>query len=117
MLRGDKRGVMLLDAMIALAILSTVMVVLIGLGGNAYTGLSRAREAEREMADAHRVLGALSLLTRNEYDQRLGVRTLGSYLVEVTRPERGLYRIGLRPVEHPMAELLVTIVFRPDTNS
>lgn len=113
--RRGERGVMLLDAMLALGILATALVALVGVGASAYAELGRVRRSEREFTDAHRLLGALSLLTRDEYDQRLGVRPIGVYLVEITRPERGLYRIALRPGERPLTELLTTVAFRPDT--
>jgi len=111
----DERGVILLDALLALAILASAVVALVGLGASARGELWRARAAEREVTDAHRLLGALSLLTRTEYDQRLGVRSIGPYLVEVMRPERGLYRVTLHPVATPATELLTTVVYREDT--
>jgi hypothetical protein len=103
---------MLLEALVALAILSTGIVVLAGTVAAALRAEERASATDAELADADRLLAALTLLTAKEYDQRLGQRDWGEYRVDIQRPEPGLYRIGLSPLGSPGIELLSTVVYR-----
>jgi len=108
------RGIILLEALVALAILGSAAVALVTLSAAAVRLESRDRGDERELESADRVLAASTLLTRAELDQRIGRHTIGEFGVTVQRPERGLYRISVGPVGFPDAEHLVTVVFRPD---
>lgn len=112
---ADNRGVLLLEALVALTIISSVVIVLIGIHGAARQAQARAAAEERGVTDADRLLTAMTLLRRSEYDQRLGRREVGRYLVEVQRPEPGLYRLGVRELANPEVELLATVVAREDT--
>ena len=113
-MRSGERGAMLLEAIIALAILS--------LAGTATVALtSAALRAEHEMARreavnlaADRVLAASALLTRADLDRRLGRRNVSEFTVDVQRPEPALYRIAVAEARHPSVELLVTVVYRPE---
>jgi len=73
-----------------------------------------ARAVEREYQAADRVLTALTLLHRGELDQRIGRHPLGEFIVDIQRPERGLYRIALASVSAPGRQMLVTVVARPE---
>jgi len=113
-MRSGERGAMLLEAIVALAILS--------LAGAATVALtSAALRAEREMGEreavilaADRVLAASALLTRTDLDRRLGRRDIGEFTIEVQRPEPALDRIAVAEARHPAVELLVTVVYRPE---
>jgi hypothetical protein len=58
------------------------------------------------------VLAALTLLNRNELDQRIGRRQIGEFIADVQRPEPTLYRIALLQKDSPHVEDLVTVVYR-----
>ena len=111
---ANERGVLLLEAMVALAIFA--------LAGSAAVALTAASlRAEREMAEreatnlaADRVLAASALLTRTDLDRRLGRRSVGEFTVEVQRPEPALYRIAVAESRSPDIELLVTVIYRPE---
>jgi hypothetical protein len=112
---ADERGVLLLEALVALTIMSSAIIVLIGVHSAAGQAQARAAAEERIIGDADRLLAAMTLLRRAEFDQRLGRREIGRYLVEVERPEPGLYRLGIRELAHPEVELLATVVAREET--
>jgi hypothetical protein len=107
------RGHALLDAILALAIISTA-----GLTSLSYVssllqaeGQAEAREAEFEMAE--RLLITSVLLTRAELEQRLGVRESNGFLIWVDRPEPELFRVGVSVTSAPATELVVTLLWRP----
>ena len=110
---GNERGAVLLEVLAAVAIIAFAGVAFVELVGMGAYGAATARLREREGADQERLLAAWSLLSRRDLDQRLGRRGVGSYLVEVQRPERGLYRIAVGRLETPEVEDLVTVVWRP----
>ena len=107
-------GAMLLEAIVALTVLSLA-------GAGALALAAAALRAERDMAGreavnlaADRVLAASALLTRTDLDRRLGRRSVGEFTVEVQRPEPALYRIAIAESRSPDIELLVTVIYRPE---
>lgn len=100
----SERGVVLLEVLAAVVILGIAGLGLAELMGASTRAAAQSRARERELGDGERLLTAYTLLTRAELDQRLGDRAVGSYVVNVQRPERGLYRIALAD--------LVTVVYR-----
>jgi type II secretory pathway pseudopilin PulG len=109
----DERGVVLLEALVALAILGTAGVALVGLGRAAVEAQRRAAETEVTLAAADRLLTATTLLRRQELDQRLGDHAVGEFVVHIQRPEPALYRLAIAEVNAPETEMLVTVVYRP----
>jgi hypothetical protein len=109
--RGE-RGAVLLELVVALAVLSLTGVGLVELVAAHTRALGAAHERERELWDEDRLLAAYSILTRGELDQRLGSREVGAYVVTVQRPEAALYRIAISRGVAPMVEDLVTVVYR-----
>jgi prepilin-type N-terminal cleavage/methylation domain-containing protein len=107
-----RRGVALLEVLVAIAVL--------GIAGGAIGGLIRqamsserlALLEERTLASADRVLIAMSLLGRSELDQRIGRHAVGEFSVEVQRPRPTLYRIAIAPIGAPDVPLLITVVHR-----
>ena len=112
--RQSERGVILLEVLVALSILATAVVSLVALHDAGLRAQARAAAEEAVVTDADRLLTALSLLTGAEYTQRLGTHPVGPYLVDIQRPEPGLFRIGLRLAAEPASELLATVVYRPE---
>lgn len=70
------------------------------------------RREERRMREADRILTAESLLTREDLDLQLGNRLVGDFLVSVSRPESGLYRVQVAEKANPGRLLLATVVSR-----
>jgi len=115
-MRPRERGVALLEALVALAILAMAGLAMVALVDAGLRGERDARERERTLAAEERVLAAATLLKRTELDQRLGRRTVGEFLVDVQRPERTLYRIAVLQARSPQVEDLVTVVYRGEVN-
>lgn len=113
MRRRGRRGAVLLEVLVALAVLAAGGLALVALVQGALADAARAKRMEAEAAAASRVLTALTLLTRGELDQRLGAHPLGEFVVEIQRPERSLYRVTVAPRTAPGQPLLVTVVHRP----
>lgn len=109
--RAD-RGIALLETLVALAILSGAGLALLDLISGGLRAERDARDRERVLAVEDRVLTALTLLTRDELDRRLGRHPLGEWLVDIERPERTLYRIAVSQAASPQVEDLVTVVYR-----
>jgi len=112
--RRPERGVALLEALVALMILSASGLALTGLVSAGLGEERDARAREHTLAAEDRLLTALTLLKRPELDQRVGRHLLGEFLVDIERPERTLYRVALRQAASPHVEDLVTVVYRPE---
>ncbi|HVH10984.1 MAG TPA: type II secretion system protein [Gemmatimonadales bacterium] len=111
-MRRADRGVALVETLVALAILSSAGLALLDLVTAGVRAERDARERERVLAVEERVLSALTLLKREEFDRRLGRHPIGELLVDIERPERTLYRVAVAEAESPEVEDLVTVVFR-----
>lgn len=111
LLRG-RAGIALLEVLVAVALLGGAGLAVVALLREALQAEAAAAGEERRYAAADRVLAASTLLSARDLDQRLGRRPLGEFVVEVTRPEAGLYRLAVFPPESPASALLVTVVAR-----
>src|SRR2546429_148047 len=107
MLRSD-RGIALLEVLVALAILSGAGLALLDLVTGGLRAERDSWERERVLAVEERLLAALTLLKREEFDRRLGRHPIGELIADIERPERTLYRIALSQQESPQVEDLVT---------
>ena len=107
-----ERGIALLEALVALAILSGAGLALLELVTGGLRAERDARERERVVAVEERVLTALTLLKREELDRRLGRHPIGELVVDIERPEPTLYRIAVLQAISPETEDLVTVVYR-----
>lgn len=112
--RGGECGVALLEVLAALLIFSTAAVSVVGLLDQSTEHERRAEAAERRVADEERLLTAMTLLTRDDLDRRLGRRTAGPYVVETLRPTPVIYRVTVGLADAPDAPDLATLVYRPD---
>jgi type II secretory pathway component PulJ len=110
----NERGVVLLEVLVAVAILATVGIGLVEHVGSGLRAERDARWRESTLATEERLLSALTLLNRKELDQRIGRRQIGEFIVDVQRPEPALYRIALLQDQSPQVEDLVTVVYRPE---
>ncbi len=116
-MRSRNAGVALLEVMVALAILAASGVALAAVASAGLRSEAVARVRERTLATEDRVLAALTLLSRQDLDRRLGRHPLGAFVVDVERPERTLYRLALADTIAPEVEALVTVVYRRDGRS
>lgn len=107
------RGFALLEALVALSLITTVGVSVVVLGQTALGAEQRAADEEARYDDADRLLTAVSLLRRGELDQRLGTHEVGAFAVTIERPELTLYRLSLARLSAAERSLLVTVVYRP----
>jgi len=109
----NQRGAMLLEAIVALAVVSIAGLSMLGLVGAVQRDQARLASAEQTLVAADRVMTAMVLLTRQDLDRRLGSHGVGAFAVEVQRPERALYRIAVADTAANGRELLATVVYRP----
>ncbi|MEO8139367.1 MAG: prepilin-type N-terminal cleavage/methylation domain-containing protein [Gemmatimonadota bacterium] len=107
------RGIALLEVLVALTILGTAGLSLVGMLREASAAETATAREEHEVQTAGRVLGALTLLNRTELEQRIGVHPVGEYSVDIARPEATLFRLGVSRRDRPHRTLLATVVFRP----
>jgi type II secretory pathway component PulJ len=111
MARG-KRGVILLEVLIALTIVGVTGASLVAATAALLRAEEQARRIEQSMNPQEEVLAAVSLFTRAELDQRIGTRTVGRYRVEIERPRPSLYRIEVVAPDSAGLPALVTVVYR-----
>lgn len=104
----------LLEVLIALLILSTAGTAMVELVGAGLRSERDARIREQTLAAEERVMAAMTLLKREDFDRRLGRREVGEFVVDVERPERTLYRVAIAQSGSPQVEELVTVVYRAD---
>jgi hypothetical protein len=109
-----ERGVALLEVLAALAIFAAAAVSAVGLLAQDAELERRAEAAERRVADEERLLTAMTLLTRDDMDRRLGRRSAGPYVVETQRPERLIYRVTVGLADAPDSPDLATLLYRPE---
>jgi type II secretory pathway pseudopilin PulG len=112
--RSGERGIALLEAIVAIALLAGVGTALVAALGGAIRSEDDLRHRETTVLAAHRVLTAMTLLTRTDLDRRLGIYPIGEFMVGVQRPEPTLYRIAIAEARAPEIETLVTVVYRAE---
>lgn len=111
---ADRRGVALLEVLIAMAILGIAGLSTVQVVRDAIQAQRETSRVERMVRDADRVMTAVSLLKRDELDRAIGSQEVGDFKVSIQRPARGLYRLALAERDNPAREVLVTVVQRPD---
>lgn len=90
-----RRGVVLLEVLVALAILGIVGSAVAALSIGTTDSMRRARAAEAEMRQASAFFNAVALWTREDLDQRLGARRQGPWWLRVERSTPSLYTVEL----------------------
>ena len=102
---------MLMEVMIAMAILATAGVGYLALTSASMGAMSRAREKERSTTEANALLTAASLWSTIDLDRRLGRRRQGRWLLEIQRGSPLVYSITVRDSASGV-EVLATSVYR-----
>jgi type II secretory pathway pseudopilin PulG len=108
-----RRAVILLEALIALALIGTAAVSLLALTASDTEAVRRLTARSDEINAASRFLDAVALWTREDLDRRLGTRPQGPYRLRILRPTPLVYTVELldAATERP---LLATAVYRPE---
>lgn len=109
---GRRQGFALLEVLVSIALLGSAGLGVVQALRQASVAEAIAAEQERHLADADRVLAAMTLLQAGELDQRIGAHRIGEFVVGVERPEVTLYRLSLADTAAPEHELLTTVVYR-----
>ena len=120
-MRGDRRrpssgraGAVLLEVMVALAILAVAGVAAVAATGESMRAAARLRESEHRIRAASAFLEAVALWPREDLDRRLGDRAQGGWRLRIMRPSPTIYEIAL--TDSTGADLLLeTAVYRPET--
>lgn len=113
LLARNRGGVILLEALVALTLVSVSALATLALLRADAEDASRLLERSREMHAASDFLEAASLWTRPELDARLGTRQQGPYMLRILRPMSTLYTLELLDADHDR-RLLATAIFRPE---
>jgi type II secretory pathway pseudopilin PulG len=111
----QRRGAVLLEAIVALTILTTAGVAAVSLTATASRTAERARSVEQRLQRASAFLDAVALWPREDLDRRLGDRAQGPWRLRIDRPLPALYVLGLR--DSTGGTLVTTTVYRPETET
>lgn len=111
MKRHSTRGFTLLEAMVAMLVLSVAGVALVEAASQALRAEVRTAREEQEVADLDRLLTAYSLLGHRDLERHIGTEMVGPYRVRVERTAIGLYSVGVG--SDAQATDLVTVLYRP----
>lgn len=112
--RLGRIGAVLLEAVVALLILTTAGSSLLARSVQELDLLSRQLDLEDQIMDAEKLLGRVATLDRSDLVLRLGARTEGEFQVSVSRPRSSVFRLAVSNRSASNRELLVTLVYRPD---
>ena len=107
-----RRGVALLEAIVAMTILETGGIALVTVTADGARRARQAREHERTFAAADRLLDAASLWSPTELDQRLGARRQGPFTMRIDRTAGAVYLVSISDSTSDAA-LVETAFFRP----
>jgi hypothetical protein len=107
------RGAVLLEVIVALAILTTVGITALAMSAEAARTVQRARDTERRLRAASAFLEGVVLWPRSELDLRLGERPQGPWRLRIDRPFPDLYVVTVSDTAGGH-ELLRTSLFRPE---
>jgi|ERR1041385_1364296 type II secretory pathway pseudopilin PulG len=92
---NDRAGAVLLEALVALAVLATVGSAAAWTASESIRAVGRAHEAEARVRLASRLLTAASLWQREDLDRHLGAKTQGPLRMRIDRPRTTLYEVSL----------------------
>jgi len=114
MMRRDsaRDGVVLLEVLVALAILGVVGAATAAMALGAGDTVRRAQRADDEINRASALLEAVALWPREDLDRHLGRRAQGEWLMNVGHPVPALYTVSLTD-STGTHDLLRTALFRP----
>lgn len=110
--RSTRSGAVLLEAVVALAIVGTVGLAVAAMASDRAAAVSRAQEREREVREASRLLTAVSLWPREDLDRHMGASRQGWMNLVIERTAPDLFSIAIQDGTSAQP-LLRTALFRP----
>ncbi len=113
MRRRSRRGMTLLEVLMALAILATAAMAVLGVAAQSWRSVQSARDADRSLLEASAFLDAVALWPREDLDRHLGERAQTPWRMRVDRPLPTLYVVTLAD-SSGKDTLLVTSLYRPE---
>jgi type II secretory pathway pseudopilin PulG len=108
----QRQGVVLLEALIAMALIGVVGAAVAALAIQAGDAIHRANRNDRELRRASNFLESVSLWTREDLDRHLGSRLQGSWRLDVEHPFATCYSVTLSD-SNGTSTLLRTTLYRP----
>ncbi len=105
-------GAVLLEVLVALAILSSAGIALVVEVREAQWSVERAQATEHEVVAASRLLEAVSLWPTDDLDRRLGSRSEGRWTLYIERVRPTLYLVTVADSSRTRP-LLQTSLYRP----
>jgi type II secretory pathway component PulJ len=113
-MRVRRDGVVLLEALVAIAILGTVASAAAWKTAETIHSVRRTHAREAEVRAAHRLMTAVSLWPRDDLDRHLGSRPQGSWTMHVERVSATLYEILLVDTVSAGVVLRTTLYREPE---
>jgi type II secretory pathway pseudopilin PulG len=110
---GARRGVALLEALVALVIIAITGAVISALVIESATATERSRVAEVDLRRARAFFEAVTLWPREDLDRHLGDHQQGSWRLRVDRVTPLVYSLALTDSSRTRV-LLSTAVYRPE---
>ena len=92
---ASRQGAVLLEAMVALAVLATVGSAAAWTSAESIRAVTRAHESEARFRVGDRLLTAVSLWPRADLDRHLGTTRQGPLRMRIDRPHSTLYTVTL----------------------
>ena len=93
--RRRRRGLVLLEVIIALTILAVGATSMIALASASLDAVRRTDASERDLRRANALMEAVSLWPREDLDRHLGDRAEGAWRLRIDRPVETLYVVSL----------------------
>jgi Tfp pilus assembly protein PilV len=107
-----RRGVALIEVLVALTILATAGTALLAMASASSRAVAQVREAERGVHAASSYLEIVALWPREDLDRHLGDGTQGRWRMRVERVTPTLYSVHLLD-SSGVHEVLRTALYRP----
>jgi type II secretory pathway pseudopilin PulG len=111
--RRHRSGAVLLEVLVALAILATAGAAAVTFAVDVGRTVARVRESEADVRRASAFLDAVALWPREDLDRHLGSRLQGRWRMRVDRPVPTLYVVLLTDTLGTR-EVLRTALYRPE---
>ena len=112
MRRRTRPGVVLLEAIVALTILTVAALASVVMARQAVESVRRAEIAEADLRRASAFMDAIALWPRADLDRHLGNRAEGPWRLTIERPVPTLYLVALTD-SLSRRELVRTALYRP----
>jgi type II secretory pathway component PulK len=112
--RRSRRGVALLEALVALVMLMTAGATVMALAAEATHAAGHASATEKELRRANGLFEAVTLWPREDLDRHLGSHEQGPWRLDVERSAPTLYTLTLSD-SLDARRILRTIVYRPES--